>query len=105
MRRMLWTSVGLTLALWIAAAGPLDAQRSDFDIRDASRHGLRKTYFRDGGALTPSADGAPEDIARAFLRANRSLTIDGLRLTGKDVAGRAVFLSFQQTHDGVDVYN
>jgi uncharacterized protein (TIGR03437 family) len=149
----------VTLALWIAAAPPLDAQRSglaaarrsDFDIRGLApateaersarrqsdelvarrrgglesyaraaggsirlapnRHGLPKTYSRDGRVLTAPANGEPEDIARAFLRANRTLIpfsaaeIDRLRLTGKDVSGRAVFLAFNQTLDGVDVYN
>src|SRR4051794_26794724 len=38
-----------------------------------NRHGLPKTWMRDGRALAPASGGTAEDAARAFLRANRAL--------------------------------
>src|SRR5262245_39419168 len=38
-----------------------------------NRHGLPKLYRREGGALTGSSQRLPEEIAKDFLAANRSL--------------------------------
>src|SRR5205085_11207169 len=75
-----------------------------------NRDGLPKTMFRDGRTLTPPSSKDPESIAREFLRNNRALfpmtaaEIDGLRLVVNDASGGAVFLSFNQTLNGIDVY-
>jgi uncharacterized protein (TIGR03437 family) len=77
----------------------------------ANRHGLPKTFFRDAQPLAAPSTLTAEDASRAFLRAHRALMpftdaeIDALRLTGKDASGRAVFVAFQQTWNGLDVYN
>ena len=76
-----------------------------------NRFGLPKTFFREGHALTEPSTAPPEDIARNFLRAHRTLfpftapEVDGLRLVSKDDTGGAVFLAFQQTLNGIDVFN
>jgi Zn-dependent metalloprotease len=77
----------------------------------ANRHGLPKIYRRDGGTLTGPSQRLPEEIAKDFLTANRSLFAleatdsDRLRLAVRDVTPSATFLSFNQTVDGIDVYN
>jgi uncharacterized protein (TIGR03437 family) len=76
-----------------------------------NRFGLPKTFFREGHPLTAPSKALPEDIARNFLRANRTLfpltspEIDGLRLVSHDDSGGAVFLAFHQTLNGIDVFN
>ena len=76
-----------------------------------NRCGLPKTFFREGHALTAPSKAQSEDIARNFLRANRTLfpltapEIDSLRLVSKDDSGGAVFLAFYQTLNGIDVFN
>ena len=76
-----------------------------------NRHGLPKSWLRDGPALAPASGGTPEETARAFVRANRALLpftaseIDNLRLASRTSSGRAVFVAFQQTWNGIDVYN
>src|SRR5204863_2784625 len=51
------------------------------------------------------------DIARNFLRTNRTLfplaaaEVDGMRLVGKDASGGAMFLTFNQTLNGIDVFD
>ena len=76
-----------------------------------NRYGLPKTFFREGRALSAPSTARPEDIARDFLRTHRTLfplaarEVDGLRLVVKDVSGGAVFLAFNQTLNGIDVFN
>ena len=76
-----------------------------------NRFGLPKTFFREGHPLTAPSKSLPEDIARDFLRAHRTLfpltapEIDGLRLVSRDESGGAVFLAFHQTLNGIDVFN
>ncbi len=76
-----------------------------------NRFGLPKTLVRDGHVLTAPSGGRPEDIARDFLRTNRTLfpftpsEVDGLRLVADDSSSGATFLTFNQTLDGIDVYN
>ena len=76
-----------------------------------NRYGLPKTLFREGHALSAPSTAQPEDIARNFLRAHRTLfpltapDVDGLRLVSKDNSGGAVFLAFHQTLNGVGVFN
>jgi uncharacterized protein (TIGR03437 family) len=76
-----------------------------------NRYGLPKTIFREGRALSAPSTLDAEEIARTFLRAHRAIfpltapEIDGMRLVGKDASSGAVFLSFNQTLNGLDVYN
>ncbi len=76
-----------------------------------NRYGLPKTMVREGRALTPPSTLDAEVIARNFLRTNKTLfpltapEIDGMRLVSRDAAGGAVFLSFNQTLNGIDVFN
>jgi Zn-dependent metalloprotease len=77
----------------------------------ANRCGLPKTLFPKGRTLSAASNQEPEEIARTFLRANSELfpftagEMDGLRLVAKDVSGSAVFLTFNQTLNGIDVFN
>jgi uncharacterized protein (TIGR03437 family) len=76
-----------------------------------NRYGLPKTLFREGRTLSAPSSQEPEEIARTFLRANSRLfeltsaEVDDLRLVVKDVSGGAVFLTFIQTLNGIDVFN
>jgi Zn-dependent metalloprotease len=76
-----------------------------------NRFGLPKTYTREGRPLTAPSTADPQDIARDFLRANRSLfpltptEISALRLVTKDASSSAVFLTFNQTLNGIDVFD
>src|SRR5262249_17366380 len=76
-----------------------------------NRYGLPKLYLRDGRSLSaPSTQGA-EDIAKGFLRSQSpvfalgSAEVDSLRLLADDVTDTARFVSFNQTVDGIDVFN
>jgi uncharacterized protein (TIGR03437 family) len=76
-----------------------------------NRFGLPKTFFREGQALSAPSKATPEDTARNFLRAHRTLfplsatEVEELRLVSKDDSGGAVFLAFHQTLNGIDVFN
>ena len=76
-----------------------------------NRYGLPKLLLRDGGTLSGASTLEPEEIARNFLRAHSSIfpfgpgELDGLRVVVKDVAGDATFLAFNQTLNGIDVFN
>src|ERR1035437_2791334 len=76
-----------------------------------NRYGLPKTFFREGRALSAPSTAQPEDIARTFLRTHRTVfpltppEVDGLRLVVEDVSGGAMFLTFNQTLNGIDVFN
>jgi hypothetical protein len=73
--------------------------------------GLPKLYFRDGRTLTAPSGLKPSDIARSFLRSQPDIfslpssDIDGLRLAVEDVTANATFLAFNQTLNGIDVFN
>ena len=75
-----------------------------------NERGLPKLYLRDGGTLTGTTAGAAEDVAKNFLRAQPAVfglsggEIDGLRLTVKDATPEATFLVFNQTLNGIDVF-
>ncbi|MGD0501006.1 MAG: M36 family metallopeptidase, partial [Bryobacteraceae bacterium] len=78
----------------------------------ANSYGLPKLLLREGGVLSARSTLAPEEIARGFLRSHASLfplappEVDQLRLLVKDSAGAGpTFLAFNQTLDGIDVYN
>jgi sugar lactone lactonase YvrE len=77
----------------------------------AGRFGLPKIYQRDGVAIALSAGGKPEEIARNFLRSGNGLfllsaaEVNDLKLIVEDVTDRAIFLVFNQTINGIDVYN
>jgi uncharacterized protein (TIGR03437 family) len=76
-----------------------------------NRYGLPKTLFRETAPLSAPSSLEPEMIARNFLRANSALfpfaapEIDALRLVGKDASGSAVYLAFNQSWNGIDVFN
>jgi len=75
-----------------------------------NRHGLPKLFVRDGSALTLASTRDAAVIAKDFLLANSAafpLTgteVDQLRLTVRDVAPEATHLVFNQTLNGVDVF-
>jgi hypothetical protein len=76
-----------------------------------NRHGLPKILFRSGRPLSAPSSQPPEVIARGFLYANPALfpfdapEIENLRLAVQDASDGAVYLVFNQTLDGIDVYN
>ena len=76
-----------------------------------NRYGLPKLFLRDGKSLSTPSAGEPEEIAKSFLRDHASIfpfspsEVDGLRLLGKDVTASATFLAFNQTLEGIDVFN
>ncbi|MBZ5624778.1 MAG: M36 family metallopeptidase [Acidobacteriia bacterium] len=77
----------------------------------SNRYGLPKMLFQEGRPLSAPSNRAPEQIAKDFLRANSAifpftpLEIDDLRLTVEDASAGAVFLVFNQTVNGIEVYN
>jgi len=76
-----------------------------------NRYGLPKLLLRDGKPLTAPSTLEPEEIAKSFLRDHAAIfplaasEVDGLRLTVKDVTSAATFLAFNQTLDGIDVFD
>jgi Fungalysin metallopeptidase (M36)/Bacterial pre-peptidase C-terminal domain/Fungalysin/Thermolysin Propeptide Motif len=74
-------------------------------------YGLPKLYLREGRALTAPSALQPAGIARGFLRAEPNIfsldvaEIERLRLVLEDVSGNAKFLAFNQTLNGIDVFN
>ena len=75
-----------------------------------NRHGLPKLLLRDGASLSPASGQEPEEIAKNFLRSHAAIfpftaaEIDGLRLVRKDVTPQATFVAFNQTLNGIDVF-
>ena len=75
-----------------------------------NQRGLPKLFLRDGGTLSDPAASPAEEVARAFLRQHTSLfeltdpEIDGLRLVINDAAPSATFMAFNQTVNGIDVF-
>ena len=75
-----------------------------------NRHGLPKLFVRDGNALTAASNRDAGEIAKSFLLANGAAfpftptEVDQLRLTIRDVAPEATNLVFNQTLNGVDVF-
>ena len=76
-----------------------------------NQYGFPKLLLRDGGTLSAASTLEPEENAKNFLRAHSSIfpfapaEVDNLRLIVKDVTGDATFLAFNQTIDGIDVFN
>ncbi|MGD0499334.1 MAG: M36 family metallopeptidase [Bryobacteraceae bacterium] len=76
-----------------------------------NRFGLPKVMIREGGVLSAPSAVAPEDIAKGFLRSHASLfplapsEVDQLRLLVKDATGGPTFLAFNQTLNGIDVFD
>jgi hypothetical protein len=74
-------------------------------------YGLPKLYLREGQALTIPSALQPAEITRGFLKAEPGIfsldatEIDRLRLVLEDVSGNAKFLAFNQTLNGIDVFN
>ena len=75
-----------------------------------NRHGLPKLFVRDGSALTAASTRDAAEIAKSFLLTNSAAfpfiqtEVDQLRLTVRDVAPEATHLVFNQTLNGVDVF-
>jgi hypothetical protein len=78
---------------------------------ELNRFGVAKLFLRDGNSLSAPSQLAPEDIAKNFLLNNSAayvfapFEVDGLRVLGKDITKAATFLTFNQTIDGIDVFN
>ena len=76
-----------------------------------NRFGVPKVLLRDGRALTAPSTQQPEAIAKSFLRSQAAIfpfagsEVDALRPLVSDAAGDAVFLAFNQTVNGIDVFN
>src|SRR2546422_7771673 len=74
-------------------------------------YGLPKLYLRDGHALSVPSALKPTEIAKEFLRAQPEIfslgnaEVDRLRLVVDDVTDHAKFLAFNQTLNGIDVFN
>jgi uncharacterized protein (TIGR03437 family) len=77
----------------------------------ASPYGLPKLMLRDGGTLTTPSPLDAEEIGRQFLRGHSAIIpltvtdVGNLRLAVKDVTPDATFLAFNQTVNGIDVFN
>jgi len=75
-----------------------------------SRHGIPKLMLRDGSALSSASNRDPDEIARTFLRDNAGVfsfaqsEIDQLRLDVRDVTPGATHLVYNQTVNGIDVF-
>jgi len=75
-----------------------------------SRHGIPKLMLSDGKALSAASNRDPDDIARNFLADNAAVflfaqsEIDRLRLDVRDVAPGATHLVYNQTVNGIDVF-
>jgi len=76
-----------------------------------NRHGLPKLLAREGRALTVRSSLRPTEVAKNFLRdqttifALSSNEIENLRLLVEDVTESARFIAFNQTVNGIDVFN
>ena len=75
-----------------------------------NRHGLPKLFVRDGSALTVASPRDAGEIAKSFLLANgaafpfTATEVDQLRLAIRDATPEATHLVFNQTLNGVDVF-
>ena len=72
--------------------------------------GLPKTYLREGQPLTAASTLNPKEIGKAFLKSQpvfflTTADIEGLRVASQDSSDNATFLAFNQTVNGIDVYN
>jgi hypothetical protein len=78
---------------------------------ELNRFGTPKLFLRDGHSLSAPSLLASEEIAKNFLLQNSKaysftpFEVDGLRIIGKDITKHATFLTFNQTIDGIDVFN
>ncbi len=75
-----------------------------------NRYGIPKLMLRDGRTLSAASTRDPEQIARTFLLANAAVfpftqaEVDRLRLVVRDVTPQATYLVFNQTLNGIDVF-
>src|SRR5690242_18293165 len=112
---LLWQPMRLNLfalaVLTLGAATLPALGQVNFDIRKPDRRPAPRMLFRQGGVLSAPSGRDPEQIGRDFLRANRAAfsfrpdEVDGLRVVVKDVTPTVTFLAFNQTLDGIDVFN
>jgi len=76
-----------------------------------NQYGLPKLYVREGQSLTTQSALKPAEIAKGFLRNQPEIflldrsEIDNLRLAVEDVSDTAKFVAFNQTLNGIDVFN
>src|SRR5215831_19375061 len=77
----------------------------------SNTYGLPKLYLRDGHSLSGPSVLAPADIAKGFLRSQPGVfamsdsEIEGLRVLVDDATDNARFVAFNQTVNGIDVFN
>jgi len=77
----------------------------------AGSNGLPRVYRREGHSLSEPSASKPEDIARSFLRSRAdvftlsAVEVRNLRLLVENIEDKASFLAFNQTVNGVDVFN
>jgi Zn-dependent metalloprotease len=75
-----------------------------------SRHGMPKLLLREGQALSAASTRDAVEIAKTFLQTNTAVfpfaqsEVDQLRLIVRDAAGEATHLVFNQTLNGIDVF-
>ena len=75
-----------------------------------NRHGLPQLFVRDGSALTAASTRDPDQIARNFLRANNAAfpftetEVAELRVAVRDVAPDGTHLVYNQTFNGIDIF-
>jgi Zn-dependent metalloprotease len=78
---------------------------------DMNRYGVPKLFLRDGNTLSAPSQMEPERIAKDFLLRNSAVyslapfEVDSLRVLGRDVTKDSTFLTFNQTINGIDVFN
>jgi hypothetical protein len=76
-----------------------------------NEYGLPKLYLREGRTLSAPSGLKPAEIAKSFLRSQPDVfalstgEVDRLRLIVEDVTDTAKFLAFNQTLNGIDVFN
>jgi Zn-dependent metalloprotease len=91
------------------AASPQEARLGTRIV--ANSHGLPKLFLRDGHSLSAPSGLKADDIARGFLREQSSIflldgsEVDNLRVLVDDATDTGRFLSFNQTVNGLDVFN
>ncbi len=75
-----------------------------------NRYGIPKLMLRDGKTLSAASTRDPDQIAKTFLLANAAVfpfarsEVDQLRLVVRDVTPEATYLVFNQTLNGIDVF-
>jgi hypothetical protein len=88
----------------------LDPSRAENLRAIANETGAMKSFFIDGAALSAPQSGAPDGIAREFLKEHGSLfalsdeAVAELKLNREDNDRGTTFLNYTQTLDGIKVF-